>query len=51
MKLCLKLKMSFIECLPMYVSRVSIIMYPCEAGIECFVKHNSTPDSRPGILI
>ena len=29
----------------------SIIMCPCEAGIECFVKPNSTPDKRPGVLI
>ncbi len=29
----------------------SIIMCPCEAGIECFVKPECTPDKRPGILV
>jgi len=29
----------------------SIIMCPCEAGIEGFVKPSKTPDGRPGVLI
>jgi len=29
----------------------SIIMCPCEAGIECFVKPECTPDKRSGILV
>ncbi len=29
----------------------SIIMCPCEAGIEGFVSPDSTPDNRPGVLV
>ncbi len=29
----------------------SIIMCPCEAGIEGFVSPDSTPDHRPGVLV
>ncbi len=29
----------------------SIIMCPCEAGIECLVKASSTPDGRPGVIV